>query len=228
MNAVSPDDDVGLDLAAVGKARHPAAITFFDGDAAGSKTEIDRLERAAQHVEQVGAVHRQVRRAELLAERASAHARDDPPTLPAADDQKIRLRPKGDDCVLDAEVTERHQRVGAEIEASAYLVQCGRLLADDNFRALSFQRQRRGKAADAAADDGNAWRARHASPSICGRLTRDSGNGAPLKVQNSRLLHSITSTARASSVGGISTPSALAVCLLAYKKLQVCARLPKT
>jgi len=89
MNAVSADDDVGLDLAAVGKARHPAAITIFDGDAAGSKTEIGRLERAAQHVEQVGAVHRQVGRAELLAERASAHARDDPPTLPAADDQKI-------------------------------------------------------------------------------------------------------------------------------------------
>jgi len=187
MNAVSADDDVGLDLAAVGKARYPTAITLFDGDAAGSKTEIDRLERAAQHVEQVGAVHRQVRRAELLAERASAHARDDPPTLPAAD-----LRPAGDDCVLDAEDTERHQRVGAEIEASAYLVQCGRLLADDNFRAPSFQRQGRGKAANAAADDGNAWRAGHASPSICGRLTRDSGNGLPLKVQNPRRFPSMT------------------------------------
>src|SRR5215472_18387639 len=89
MNAIGADDDVGLDLAAVGKARHPAAIALFDGDAAGSKTEIDRLERAAQHVEQVGAVHRQVRRAELLAERASARTRDDPPTLPTADDQKI-------------------------------------------------------------------------------------------------------------------------------------------
>src|SRR6516165_2114684 len=89
MNAVSADDDVGLDLAAVGKAHHPAAITLFDGDAAGSKTEIDRLERAAQDVEQVRAVHRQVGRAKLLAERASAHTRDDPPTLPAPDDQKI-------------------------------------------------------------------------------------------------------------------------------------------
>src|SRR5262249_39161051 len=57
-----------------------------------------------------------------------------------------------------------YQRVGAEIEASAYLVQCGRLLADDNFRAPSFQRQRCGKAAHAAANDGNAWRARHPSP----------------------------------------------------------------
>src|SRR5262245_29321293 len=89
MYAVGADADVGLDLAAVGKARHPAAIALFDGDAAGSKTEIDRLERAAQHAEQVGAVHRQVRRAELLAKRASAHTRDDPPALPTADGQKI-------------------------------------------------------------------------------------------------------------------------------------------
>jgi hypothetical protein len=140
MYTVGTDDDVRLDLAAVGKVRHPAAIALFDGDAAGSETEIDRLERAAQHAEQVGAMHRQVRRAELLAERASAHARDDPPTLPAADDQKIRLRPEGDDCVLDAKDTECHQRVGAEIEASAYLVECGRLLADDNLRSSSFQR----------------------------------------------------------------------------------------
>jgi hypothetical protein len=89
MNAVGADDDVGLDLAAVGKAHHPAAMALFDGDAAGSKAEIDRLERAPQHVEQVRAVHRQVGRAKLPAERAPAHARDDPTTLPAADDQKI-------------------------------------------------------------------------------------------------------------------------------------------
>src|SRR5262249_52500247 len=89
MNAVGADDDVSLDLAAVGKTRDGAAIALFGGDAAGSKTEIDRLEPAAQHVEQVGAVYRQVRRAELLAERSSAHTRDDPPTLPTADDQKI-------------------------------------------------------------------------------------------------------------------------------------------
>jgi hypothetical protein len=69
MNAVGADDDVGLDFAAIGKARHPAAIARFGGDAAGSKTEIDRLERAAQHVEQVRAVHHQVRRAKLLKDR---------------------------------------------------------------------------------------------------------------------------------------------------------------
>jgi tripartite-type tricarboxylate transporter receptor subunit TctC len=39
--------------AAVCKAHHPTAIAFFDGDAAGSKAEVNRLKRAAQHVEQV-------------------------------------------------------------------------------------------------------------------------------------------------------------------------------
>jgi hypothetical protein len=63
MDAVGTDDDADLDLAAVGKTRHPAAITLFDGDAAGSKTAIDRLERAAQHAEQAGTVHLQVRSA---------------------------------------------------------------------------------------------------------------------------------------------------------------------
>ena len=43
----APDDDVGLDLAAVRKAHHPAAIALFDGDAAGSKAEVNRSARTA-------------------------------------------------------------------------------------------------------------------------------------------------------------------------------------
>src|SRR5262249_48053327 len=58
MNAAGPADDSALDPAAAARARPPAAIAPFDGDAAGSKMEIDRFERAAQHVEQVRAVHR--------------------------------------------------------------------------------------------------------------------------------------------------------------------------
>src|SRR5215467_9755215 len=47
MNAVGADNNVSLDLAAVGKARHPAAIALLDRDAAGSKTQGDCLERTA-------------------------------------------------------------------------------------------------------------------------------------------------------------------------------------
>src|ERR1700751_1959561 len=47
MNAVDADNDVGLDLAAIGKARPPAAIALLNGDAAGPKTQVDCLERTA-------------------------------------------------------------------------------------------------------------------------------------------------------------------------------------
>ena len=69
MNTVGADDDVGLNLAAVGQSRHSAAIASFDGDATGSKADVSRLEGAAQDVEQIRAVHSQIRRAKLLAER---------------------------------------------------------------------------------------------------------------------------------------------------------------
>src|SRR6516165_6564978 len=47
MNAVGADDDVGLDLAALGKPHHSAAVTSFDGDAAGSQADVGRLKGAA-------------------------------------------------------------------------------------------------------------------------------------------------------------------------------------
>src|SRR6516225_2371094 len=89
MNAVGADDNVGFDIAAVGQSCHSTAIASFDADAVGSKPDIDPLEGTAKGVEQVGAVHRHIRRAELPAERAPTRARDDPPALPAANDLKI-------------------------------------------------------------------------------------------------------------------------------------------
>src|ERR1700730_14518073 len=47
MNAVGAYNDIGLNLAAISKTRHGAAIALLDGDAAGSKTQVDRLERTA-------------------------------------------------------------------------------------------------------------------------------------------------------------------------------------
>jgi hypothetical protein len=50
MNAVGADNDVCLDLAAVGKARHSAAIARLDGGAAGSKARCQpSLRRRAAH-----------------------------------------------------------------------------------------------------------------------------------------------------------------------------------
>ena len=72
MDAVGADHDVGLDRAAVGKARHRAALAVSTADAALAEPDLGRLERAAQHVEQIGAVHGEIGRAEFLAEIAAA------------------------------------------------------------------------------------------------------------------------------------------------------------
>ena len=50
--------DVGFDRTAVGEARHRRSLAALDRDAAGAEADVGRLERAAQHVEQVGAVYR--------------------------------------------------------------------------------------------------------------------------------------------------------------------------
>ena len=159
-----------ISLPSAKRAAAPRSVGF-DGDAALAEPDVGRLQRAAQHVEQVGAVHGEVGRAEFLAEIAAAHARDVAPALPGADDQKFRSPADGFDLVLEAERAERLDRVGREIEAGADLAVHRRLLADDDLGAAALQRQRRGKPADAAADNGDA-RARGIGflPAIAGAL----------------------------------------------------------
>ena len=170
MNTVGADDDVGLDRIAVGKACDRSAVTAFDRDAAAAVVQVRGLERIRQDVEQVGAMHREVRRTEFLMKIRAARARDVAAAPPVANVQKIRSRRDRAGLVLDAERAQRLDGVGREVETGADLAQrCG-LLVDDDFGVPPFQRQRRGKPADAAADDGDAWRARHLCSSLLTNL----------------------------------------------------------
>ncbi len=90
MDAVGADHDIGLDRAAVGKARHRAALAGLDAAAALAEPDLGRCERLAQQVEQIGAVHGEVRRAEFLAEVAAADARNVTPAPPRADELEFR------------------------------------------------------------------------------------------------------------------------------------------
>jgi hypothetical protein len=56
MNAVGADEDIGFDLAAVGKARGGSAAARFDANAAQAEADVARSQRAGQNAEQVGAV----------------------------------------------------------------------------------------------------------------------------------------------------------------------------
>jgi uncharacterized protein (DUF2336 family) len=157
------DDDVGLDFAAVGEARRRAASARRHRDAAHAEPDLGRLQRAGEHVEQIGAVHREVRRAERLAVIAAAQARNVAAALPGADHQEFRARPDRLDLRLDAERTERLDGVRREVKPGADFAVRRRLFANHDFGAAPLQGQRRGKPANAAADNGNAWRARHSA-----------------------------------------------------------------
>ena len=162
MDAVGADHDIGLDRAAVGKARHRAALVGLDADAALAEPELGRCERLAQQIEQIGAVHGEIRRAEFLAEVAAADARNVTSGPPRADELVFRGPADVFDAVVKAERAERLDRVGRKIDPGPDLAERGRLLADDDLGAAPLHRQRRRQAADAAADDGDAWRPWHA------------------------------------------------------------------
>jgi hypothetical protein len=133
----------------------------FDADAAGAEAELRRFKRSAQNLEQVGAVHGKVRRAEFLPEIAALGARNITAALPAADVEKIGFRRDPLDRVLEVESAQCLDRIGREIEPGANLAQRARLLAHDGLGAAPLQRQRRSEPADTAADDGDARGARH-------------------------------------------------------------------
>src|SRR5262249_46456891 len=68
----------------------------------------------------------------------------------------------------------------AEVEPGADLAQRCRLLADHRLGAALLERQRRGQPADPAADDGDAWRARHSTPLLDGQLEHDPEKWTPV------------------------------------------------
>jgi hypothetical protein len=150
VNAIGADHEIGFDLAAVGKARHRGAAARLGADATMSEAKLRGLERAGEHVEQVGAMHAEIWRAEFVPEIAAMHARDDVAALPRADDEKIRAVADRFDFGLDTERAARLDGIGREVDAGADLAQHGRLLGNDRLGAAPLERQRRRKSADAA------------------------------------------------------------------------------
>lgn len=163
MNAVGADRDIGLDRAAVGKARRGGMRAAVDADAAGAEAQLRRLERRRQNVQQVGTVHGKIRRAEFLSEVAALGARNVAAAFPAADVEKIGFRRDRLNFLFETKRTQRLDRVGREIEPGADLTQSAGLLVHHHLGAALLQRQRRSEPADAAADDGDARGAGHRS-----------------------------------------------------------------
>ena len=117
----------------------------------GSRDGLDALE---DRLVDVGAVYDGVRIAVARAE----HLRDrDARDLAAVDRVHHHQLVDVDGAVArvgaNAQVVERVERVGAQLDARAQLAQCRRLLQQRHAHADARERQRRREAADAAADD---------------------------------------------------------------------------
>ncbi len=87
MNAVGPDDNVRFDLLAVGKTGAGAPLAGIDADAARAKMNDGIGKLPVQQVDQIGAMHGEIRRAEFSGIGALArHARDHATVVPVAYD----------------------------------------------------------------------------------------------------------------------------------------------
>ena len=118
---------------------------------------------AGQRRQQVGAVDLVVREAEGGLERlGERRAQQRAAVVPAAlvPGERPDARPR--ELLGEPEPVQDPRRVRADLDAGADLAQRGRLLVDLDVEAGAEQRQRRGQAADAAADDGD--RADSATP----------------------------------------------------------------
>ena len=151
-------------------------------DAPRAEPDVGGLERLGEDANQIGAVRGEIRRAEIPPVIAAALARGETAAFPVADVEKVGLEADCLDGVVQSERTQRLDGIGREIEAGADLAQRAGLFADDGFGAALLQRQRSGKAADAAADNGDArfaWHGRCPPARLVVTLTHSMRTDAP-------------------------------------------------
>ena len=154
-----------------------------------------RLERLGEDANQIGAVRGKIRRAEFPPVIAAALARGETAALPVADVEKVGLESDCLDGVVQSERTQRLDGIGREIEAGADFAQRAGLFADDGFGAALLQRQRSGKAADAAADNGDArfaWHGRCPPARLVVTLLHSMRTDAPRECNSNSVARGIT------------------------------------
>jgi hypothetical protein len=159
IDAVGADQSFGRDaFAALQRDRHAGIVEIEIHDAA-IIAKLDQIVRAAgieQRAVDVGAMRHRVRIAETLAEVFTARDVGDL----GAGDGVHHQQPLDQQCVFlggnaDTERVKHRKRVGCDLETEANLAEFARLFQHERTEAVARQRQRAGKAADAAACDRN-------------------------------------------------------------------------
>ena len=138
------------------RQRHAAGVLIDALDARAQRDASPVGQAAQQHVEQFGAMRRVVGRAEmrfgLLAERRVVEALAG---VPAAIVAAFRIGRDFPQRFAEAELEQDARGVGGHLNAGADLAERGGLLVELHIDAALAQRQHRGDAADAAADNEN-------------------------------------------------------------------------
>ncbi len=166
------DQDVAMrGLAVLERQRHAAGVLIDALDARAQRDASSVGKAAEQHVEQFGAMRRVVGRAEMrfgfLPERRVVEALAG---VPAAIVAAFGIGRDFPQRFAEAELEQDARGVGGHLNAGAHLAERRGLLVELHIDAALAQRQHRGDAADAAADNENLQTG-HASPS-CGNVSR--------------------------------------------------------
>ena len=174
MNPVRADRDIGFDGCTVGEMRDRMAGTGLGAGTFGTQAKRAVGQLPDQQAQQIGAVHGEKRRTVARGDIAGPlRSGDHAAAAETSDELFLRLKPDFQRGVFDAEIPERFQRVGAEIESGADFAQFGGFLVDRDLETASMKSQRRRRPAEPAADDGYSGHPCHISGS--GSISRSAG-----------------------------------------------------
>src|SRR5262245_7367681 len=155
-DAVGADDQVGFDHASVGEARACLSRAGLDLDAAGAEMEKLARQLPAQHLDQVGAMHRQIGRPELpLIHPLAKHLGDDVAAVPGAHQLVLRFETDLRNGGIEPERAKRLDRVGRQRDPGADLADLRRLLVDLDLEVAPVHRHGGGQSANPGTDDGD-------------------------------------------------------------------------
>jgi hypothetical protein len=177
VDAVSADDDIRLDLAAVLELGDGEVTVRLGAGTAGPEGDAPRRQGGRDQVKQIRAMDRRAAETERRCLLRAADLRDDASRPPVARRQILGATGDPADRILHADHPEHPHRVGVQRHARTDLPELGRRLVDRHLEPRPRQGATRRAATDPATDDRHARQAR-TSDFSSSRLSRTRVGGA--------------------------------------------------
>ncbi len=153
MDAVSAEEHCGAHALAVGEFGHDMVAAVMKAAQAMTEVKPLRRQRLRQHREEIGAVEMVIGGAEGRLELGERRVLKHASVVPAPLMDAPRAHRDHGERRRETEPMQKPRGIGSDLNASAHCRQGACLLEDLRIETRLAQRQRRGEAADAAADD---------------------------------------------------------------------------